>query len=709
MSFDLMRRHRRKVEIPLAIFVVITFVLFFGISGIDKVFAERQRYDAADTTEEQGRLLVLGRDLARIGMLREPPKEIWDYDDKDAEKRKQSLQVRADYTNAVRQLYEAPVKMAGELGIRVSDEDLARELKQRLSREWGLTQKAGETAEQYLQRYEKLLKGRDLTKQRFEELVRGQMTIERLTQMMSAAGAASEAEMYRFYADANQKVRVQYFQRRTADFVKVVEEASRLEAAGAAKPADPAGKEEARDGDAEKAEKKDGAAGKPESKGVSEDDIRKRFDGDMLQLKSAAPRPGESWDSRAVSWRPEYFSRERARVEYLVALREKFAKDVEVKPEEIEQYYKNNEYKYREEPKADDKARDDAKKDEGKDAKAGEEPKPKIKPLDDKLKAEIRKTLVERKAIEKAEAALEAAVKEYNDADPEKRPALGALVARHNLETLGTSALAERDDLEALPQLKGAPWLVGQVFSESSREKLGGKFTETVRTRADDKDQDKDKEEVASAVVALRVAEFQPGKLRDFEDVKATVRERLVIEKALKLAREAAEADRKLLVEGKLDPKLVRLSEVLDSQSQTAARTADLAVGEASEPFAYRELLGEEAAAEKKKEEQKEKEKAKDGAGKKEKPDLADDYSRGYRVVILAERVVPAIDEFRKDGEWMSRWSPEASSRFEGLPPEYREYFMNQMLRQSPNLQWRSFYASEWVRTRCEKAMLSDR
>jgi len=709
MSFDLMRRHRRKVEIPLAIFVVITFVLFFGISGIDKVFAERQRYGAADTTEEQGRLLVLGRDLARIGMLREPPKEFWDYDDKDAEKRARSLQVRADYANAVRQLYDAPVKMAGELGIRVSDEDLARELKQRLSRQWNLTQKASETAEQYLQRYEKLLKGRDLTKQRFEELVRGQMTIERLDRMMSAAGAASEAEMYRFYADANQKVRVQYFQRRTADFVKVVEEASRLEAAGAAKPADPAGKEGAKAGDAEKAEKaekKDGAADKSESNGVSEADVLKRFEDEKLQLKSATPRPGESWAPRAVSWRPEYFSKDRARVEYLVALREKFARDVEVKPEDIEKYYKDNEYRYREEPKADDKAGDDAKKDEGKDAKAGEEPKPKIKPLDDKLKAEIRKTLVERKAIEKAEAALRAAVKEYNDADPEKRPALGALVARHHLETLGTSALAESEDLEALPQLKGAPWLVSQVFGESSRQKLDGKFTETVRTRADDKD------EVASAAVALRVAEFQPGKLLEFEDVKATVRERLVIEKALKLAKEAAEADRKLLVEGKLDSKLVRLSEVLDSRSETAARTAGLAMGEASEPFAYRELLGEEAAAEKKKEEQKEKEKAKDKEGtrkKTEKPDLADDYSRGYRVAILAERVLPTIDEFRKDSEWKNRWSPETSPRFEGLPPEYRDYIMSQMMRQSPNLQWRSFYASEWVRSRCEKAMISDR
>jgi hypothetical protein len=320
-----------------------------------------------------------------------------------------------------------------------------------------------------------------------------------------------------------------------------------------------------------------------------------------------------------------------------------------------------------------------------KEAKPGEEPRPKRRPLDAKLSAEIEKELLERKALDAAEKALADAVEEYHKAEREKRPALGALAGKHGLEPPCLAGPAKREDLEALKYLEAEPAILDQAFNERARTQADGKFFLPERTKESAKDKDD------NAVVAVRVAKFELHALLGFDQVKAVVRQRLVLEKALGLAQAAVEADRKLLVDGKLSPRLVRTSILLEPDDEVCEVVLEghLAVGEASAPYPYSQLLGEEAAAEKEKEKQKEKDKPKAGK-KKEKPAVGDFYAKGWRVVILDERKAPTLDDFRKDRVWKSRWTPEVSP---WLPPEYAR----EMQRRSPDNQWREFYINGWA------------
>ena len=655
MSFDLMRRHRRKVEVPLAIFVVITFVLFFGISGVDKVYQEWRMTRARSRSGLDDKLLALGRDLASAMLMGEP--QI------DNKARDHDEQLRAAYIRAAWQNHYLPAKLAEELGIQVSREELSQEITRRLQgHPWYLSPPISE------EKYVKVLANRGLTYPRYEELLRDELASQRMMFILTSAGGSSEAEQYGLYASVRTQVRVQYFQRRREDFLKEVEEASKQEAAG--EPAEKRPEKAAGTAPAKEPEKD-----KPKRKGVSDQDVRKRYDADIDRIKKRGKPAAGTWDSRDARKNPEYFSDERAQIEYLVALRSSFAKGLTVTADEIKKHYDDNPTKYLEEPKPAEPP---------KEPKAGEAPKPQRRPLDDKLRAEIEKELLERKALDAAEKALADAIGEYNKAESEKRPALGDLAGKYRLEPPGLTGPAKREDLEALKYFEAEPAILAQAFSERARTRAEGKFFLPERT----KENSKDKED--NAVIALRVAKFEARSLLGFDQVKATVRERLVLEKALELAKAAVEADRKLLVDGKLDPKLVRTSIPLGPDDEVCEVLLEgrLAIGEASAPYPYTELLGEEAAAEKEREKQKEK-----AGKKKEKPAVGDSYAKGWRVVILDERKAPTLDDFRKDSAWKSRWAPEASP---WLPPEYAEY-AREMQRRSPDNQWREFYINGWA------------
>jgi len=233
--------------------------------------------------------------------------------------------------------------------------------------------------------------------------------------------------------------------------------------------------------------------------------------------------------------------------------------------------------------------------------------------------------------------------------------------------------------------------MVGQAFGESSRRQGAGQFLPPRQTKADEKD----KEPVAW--VTVRMAKHEPRKLLGFEQAKAGLRERMVLNKALELAREAAQADHQLLVDGKLDPKLVRTSVLLGPDDETTEQVSKLAlaVGDASEPYAYKQLLGPEADAEKERQKQKEKDASKKH---REKPALADSYPKGFRVVILVERVTPTLEEFRKDHAWRDRWGQDIPPWIYQVPEEQRHYFI------PPGAQWRAFYRMGWVMERYRKA-----
>jgi hypothetical protein len=679
MSFDLMRRHRRKVEVPLAIFVVITFALCFGSSSLADFVGRLRQGRTGDISSSDAKLLADGRALSSAYLTFDLGRDATD---------RQVIEV-------ARRDHHTPAKLAEDLGIEVSDDELSEEITKRMKNPpWNLKPlQPGETPEQFRQRYDKSLLNHGLSSALYGKLLRERLAAERLGELLQASAAASEAEMYGFYAETKQKVQVQYFQRRAADFLKEVEEASKKEAAEAAAPAKPE-------------EKPDPAA--PKKRGVTDAAVRERFDREMTQLKALAPREDQAWDAlgqlvRQASYsgqydqreyllalREMYFSEERAQIDYLVALRDRFAKDVTVKPEDIDKHYKDNPDKFQEEPKAKDPKKDPK---DPKGGKAGEADKPGLKPLDDKLREEIRKTLVERQAMDAAEAALKAAVQEYNEADAEKRPPLGALAAKHKLETPLVAGPAECEDLEAHPYIQEVSWMVGQVFGEASRRQSRGQFLAPQRTKADEKD----KEPVAW--VTVRMAKHEPRKLLGFEQAKAGLRERMVLNKALELAREAAQADHQLLVDGKLDPKLVRTSVLLGPDDETARHVSGLAlaVGDASEPYPYRELLGAEADAEK--ERQKQKDKEREAAKKRrEKPALADSYPKGYRVVILVERVTPTVEEFRRDLAWRDRWGQDMPSWIYQIPEDQRHRFI------PPGAEWRAFYRVGWIAERYKRA-----
>jgi hypothetical protein len=203
--------------------------------------------------------------------------------------------------------------------------------------------------------------------------------------------------------------------------------------------------------------------------------------------------------------------------------------------------------------------------------------------------------------------------------------------------------------------------------------------------------------------------EFTPARPLDFKECDKAFTGRLVRREAWKLVREAIDADRKALEEGKLDPKLVRESKLLGPGDETCGAVAayGLAAGEASKPYRYEQLLGPEAEKEelRKKAEEK-KSPAEKKAAEKKKPleervaETVDRGARGYRVVILAERRLPTRDEFRADREWKRRWKPPPM-------PEWWERFARQRGQLPRDKKWRESFLAELYQKKYEQLMRS--
>ena len=70
MSFDAMRQHQKKVYLPLAIIVTVTFVFFFGARG-----GVANLFRSSETLTLEDRLIRLGHDLQSAGMLAPPPSD----------------------------------------------------------------------------------------------------------------------------------------------------------------------------------------------------------------------------------------------------------------------------------------------------------------------------------------------------------------------------------------------------------------------------------------------------------------------------------------------------------------------------------------------------------------------------------------------------------------------------------------------------------
>ena len=249
MSFDLLRRHRRKIEIPLAIFVIVLFALAFGgAGGLDHFLAERSRTRGGAGNELDVKLLSLGRDLSSAALMADPGRS--GRDDRDIEA------IRQYYRSNAAGRYYLPLLVAQELGVQIGDAEL-REVVERSIQGLAGAQSGPIDAD----KYQKIMANRGLAPARYEELLRGLLAGERVAGLLSDLGTASEAELCGYYAYANQKVRVQYFQRRMADYVPVVEEASKKEAA-----------EKPVAGAAEKpAEKPERKAARSDERGVSRD------------------------------------------------------------------------------------------------------------------------------------------------------------------------------------------------------------------------------------------------------------------------------------------------------------------------------------------------------------------------------------------------------------------------------------------------------
>lgn len=619
MSFDLIRRHRRKVEVPLAIFVVITFV-FWGF-GTDIVEILTGKSLGGGRLNDQ--LAALGQELCRAGYIGEPRFNWNDSDDdklddkKRRERERQRQQaILEEFARRAAPTYLSALA-AEELGVQISDEEVTAEIEQQLPR-WGLERPFDET------RFRKALLGRGLSDAGYRALIGQRMLAERGGALLEMSAGASESERFDFYCRTRQKVRVQYFQRRAEDFVAEVEEASKKEAAASAAPAKPEDKD------------KDKEKDKPARKGVSDDDVRQRYEAEVEAIKERQDKDAGEWHDQDLANLPEYFSLERAAVECLMAPKKDFLKTQVVTDMEVDKYYQDNkDHEFLKEPRI-----------QAADA-PGEPPPPVYKMLDDNLRAEIRTKLADRKALSAAEARVKAAAEEYEKAPADKKPALGDLAKAHGLLSFALGP-AEREELEAAKFLAGASPGVGDAFYPAQRKEMTAKFSAPMRMKDDD------------GALAIRVTGFQPRAILALDQARAGVRRRLVLEKALDLAKTAIDEDKKALEAGKLDPKRVRVSDLIANNpfgraDETWDQVATLALGEAAGPYKYRNLLGAEAEAARKAE----------GDDKKKKKDvmtaMADSMFRGWRVVILDERQMPTVDEFRNDRMSSFSWQQAAS------------------------------------------------
>ncbi len=636
MSFDTMRQHRRKIQIPLAIVVIIIFVFFFGAGG----GRLRDLFSRTDEVPTEIALLRLGQDLDAADLLGPPRTKRYqaaakrevaslnlDTEDERQKRVREIVLGRVEryYRERAAVLHRLPLEAAREFGVQVTDAELAERVREHAERFWDVKPFDPED-------YKDALSERLLSVARFEELLRGRMMATRVNAMILMAAGASEGEQFGYYRRAREKVRVQYFQRRYADFVAEVEEASRREAAEAAKKKPPEAKAKAAPTGKGAAEDPKEAAEKeaPERKGVSAQDVKEAYQEAKKVIGEDYKNNDEKrYGQYLVNNFPEYFTEPKAKIVYLVALNKDFEREVKVTDREITQYYDNNKdrlYKIKPKPGTPPPAT------------------PKYRKLDRKLKREIRKVLIKDRAALAAAAAVGNALAEYNSQQPvSKRPKLRDLARKHklHLRRAGPATIEELDEAEYLRDLVPG---IHDLFSDYYRrsKKLDVNLTDR-RRMADD-----------SGSLTIRLVEFQKVRLLGYEAARAGVRQRLVLRKAGKLALEAVKKDIEDLEAGKLATARVRESVLLGADSPTGQQAVDRAVGEVSKPFRYSELLGPEAEAEEKRKEEEKRQKKKRSSRKT----VAETLPVGWRAIILVERQLPEPEEFRGALRWRSVPSP---------------------------------------------------
>jgi hypothetical protein len=706
-----MRQHQKKVYLPLAVIVTVTFVFFFGArGGVGNLFRP------TETLTLEDRLIRLGHDLQSAGMLAPPPSD-W-YRQLAERERKQHVtdpdqleevvredvrqQVRAYYREMGAKLHYLPVREARKLGILVSDEEVGKRVRDFVQRSWGISP-FEKTA------YREELSARSLAMVRFEELVEGRMLRERVNETLLRTAGASEAEQFYSYVRDKQRVRVQYVQRRPESFLEQVrllpgkrpekkpaekkeeevpaKKAGEAEKAGAEKTGEEdAGEEKA------PAEKKKDEEEEEEVGTLYEEELQKQYEDRCKDLKEAYDfEEGKTfeWPAQLMSRYPDFFADATAKVEYLVARTADFRRGLKVTAKDIENYYENNKDREfrKEQPKTPP-------------AKAGEKKAPEHKPLRE-VKAEIEKKLLTTKALDAAAAKLRAAVTAYNALAEGKRPAkLAEFAAKHKPLLAVEAGPATLEELEGGKYLGGYLVRLHEVFDKKKREKLGTDLTEDRKLDDDE------------GYLALRVAAFKPLAMLDYAKAKEGFQLRMKRIEAWKLAHKAIEADHEALKKKELPADRFRLSALLSPGDEVCQVVAagDLAVGEASAPYRFTQLLGPEAEAEEKRLEQERKkkeaeEKKSGGAKKPERKPLAeriaeslDRGSRGYRVVILAERKVPSFKAFRADREWKSRWKPMRL-------PEWYARFLRQRGQLPGDTRWRETFLADLYQRKYERLM----
>jgi hypothetical protein len=702
MSFETMRQHQKKIFLPLAIVVTLAFVFFMPGSsgGIGSMFK------IGESVSLDKELVRLGQDLESAQMISPPPRKWYQArverersHIKDPEKFKQKVReevdadIRAYYHRRGAQVHYLPVKEGERLGVRITDMDLNERVREIVETSWDLKPFDDKA-------YAEECSSRSLSKTRFETLVRGQMIRKRVESMLAMTAGASESEIFAAYTRDKQKVRVQYFQRDSKDFIGKVqilpgkrpEEKKPKDAKKEEKAKDPAKAEKSGDGadtkkpDKEKPESKEEKK-KPKPGKIYEAEIKEKFEKLVKDLKKRYKYSKDDdfeWPAWAARQSPEFFTEPKIRVEYLVAVNKDFRRGIKVSAKDIKTEYEDNKnVKYLVKP-------DKSKK------KAGEKDKP--RPLDSKLKKEIKEQLIKERAGDAAVKALEKAIKEYNDAKPEARPSdeksWKAFLKKRRLTRKSTGAETE-DGISNLPAFKGAMLNAGDLFEKTGRKKLKAKFARYVRM------------EEGRGHLSFRLLEYHKRRLLSFEKARAGFTYRLKRLEAWALAEEAIEADLAALKDKdrKLDPKRVRESVLLDPSSEPAevVRNNSLAIGQASKRFFYRELLGPAAEKKKAEDEKKKTDKEKEKKPTEKQPktleeritESLDSGVFGYRVIVLVERSVPSFEDFREDRVWRRRWKPVS-------PMD--EYYMRYVERKVPkDSEWRKNFIQGYFREKYQQ------
>jgi hypothetical protein len=652
-----MRRHQQKIWVPLAVLVTIAMVFFGAFTGALRGCGAQD--GGAGRIEE---MAMTGHHLALAGFSGQVSREQARREVEarlgpaagDDEKTRQGhgrrieeevnklVQIR--YSNVAFFQHYLPIRLARELGISVGDEELKREVRKLVTDYWGIKPFSKRA---FLEE----LEARTLPEWRFLALYRAELIRERLNEAVSAAAGASEADQFWEYVKARRKVQVQYLQRDARDFLAAVK------VLPGERPVTPPATVPVDGGDDDtsvvKQQEEDPAA-------LYEGEIKKAYAELIKQIEESAGRKPEDkdfvWPEQLCGFFPELFQSARLGGRYLLAVCKDFEAKCKVTDEEVQKKYDDNrEVKYKVTP-----------------APAAATPapapaQPEYRPLDAKLKAEIRKELLTVKAADAAKAALDAAVKEHNGLPSEEmtEKKIGELAGKHGLR-LESFGPASREDLDTHEHL-GAVMVVPEahgLFEKAKRDELGSRLT--AARRLDD----------GVGYVALRLLQHSDVRLLEFAEAEAGFTYRQKCEKAWRLAEKAVADDVQALREGRIDASRVRLSKLLGPGDETCRMVAaiGLAPGEAvKKAYRYSQLLGPAAEAAEKKRKEKEAAGAGKDATRRRQPDSrsveeriydsayrqesGEDVFQGYRAVVLVASEMPTMDEFRADALWRGQWS----------------------------------------------------